>query len=257
MLTRLWPLIPRGNRLIEPFVGAGSVFLSAIGFVDGFVINDANAALVALWRAVKERPDELIQRASSLFRPEVQSAHNYCAVREAFCSSEDGFERAVRLLYLNAACFNGLYRVNASGRFNVPYGRPKYPRLRDERIRAAATQLRKAVITEGDFATAMRLSGEGDVVYCDPPYIGLDRSKPGFTAYTKNAFGDLEHKRLVAEAVAAVERGASVVISNHDTADTRALYAGFELTSLQVRRSVAAQGKDRKDAAELVAVLRP
>lgn len=258
MLTRLWPLIPRENRgrLIEPFVGAGAVFLSAIGFVDGFVINDLNPSLVALWRAVKDRPEELIARASTFFRPEVQTAHGYYSVREQFCSSEDGFERAVRLLYLNAAGFNGLYRVNSAGRFNVPYGSPKRPRLREERIRAAANQLRNAVITEGDFSHAIRLAGAGDVVYCDPPYLELE-DRASFTAYTRGSFGVPEHERLVSEAVAAVGRGAAVVISNHDTPASRKLYAGFELASLQVRRSVAAQAKDRKDAAELVAVLRP
>jgi len=253
LLPQLLPLLPHGKRLIEPFVGAGSVFLAAD--YDAYVLNDANPDLVAAWVALRERPREFIERASAFFREEFHSQEAYLRVRAEFNRFEDRFERAVRLPYLNRFCFNGLYRVNSKGAFNVPYGAPpSLPAFDVVRYESAAVRLRRCLLLNGGFAGAIALAGVGDIVYCDPPY--LDSSKGNsFSNYTANGFSKDDHQRLLECCIQAVSRGASVLISNHDTPETRELYKGWEVESLTVRRTVGAKASSRGTVAEVVARL--
>ena len=253
MLPTLLPLIPDGKRLIEPFVGAGSVFLAS-DFPE-YVINDANPDLVAVWVALKSRPGEFMALASQYFTAQYHSQEAYLQVRADFNAKVDRFERAVRLPYLNKFGFNGIYRVNRSGQFNVPYGHPKtLPNFPWSAMEAAAEKLSRCTVHGGGFETAIELAGPGDVVYCDPPYLDSADGK-SFTGYTGHAFGIVEHEALVAAGLRAVERGATVLISNHDTLQTRRLYAGWDLDTLEAFRSVSAAGGARGVAKELVARL--
>lgn len=253
LLAQLLPFLPPGKRLIEPFVGAGSVFLASD--YDAYVLNDANPELVATWVAVKERPREFIERASAFFRPEFHSQQAYLQVRAEFNELVDRFERAVRLPYLNRFGFNGLFRVNRKGEFNVPYGSPTaLPHFDIQRYEAATDKLTRCLVINGGFAGAIELAGVGDVVYCDPPYLDSAAGE-SFTSYTATGFSLADHIQLLECCLQAVSRGAKVVISNHDTPQTRDLYKGWQIAELSARRSVSSNASSRGIAREIVAML--
>jgi DNA adenine methylase len=245
--------MPAKRRLIEPFVGAGSVFLAAN--YDAYVINDANPDLTAVWAALQGRPKDFVAEASRYFSPEHWSQDAYLSLRSLFNASTDTFERATLLPYLNRFGFNGLFRVNSRGAFNVPYGRPAaLPLFPFDRMAAAAAKLQHCLVLNGDYGAAIEMVGVNDVVYCDPPYSASATGK-SFTSYTPSGFDSEEHERLVDRAVAAVARGATVLISNHDTPQTRDLYRGWHIETLAVRRSMAADSSARRTASEVVAIL--
>lgn len=235
-------------------MGAGSVFLS--GRYSLAVINDANADLVSVWTALKQRPAQFAQDASSFFVESNHSEEAYRRIRRDFNASGDRYERAVRFIYLNRFGFNGLFRVNGRGEYNVPYGRPKVlPLFPWAQLEAAARKLETAIVLGGDFRFAMEVAQAGDVLYCDPPYLPLGATT--FTSYTKEGFDLQEHEVLTELALKAASRGAYVAISNHDTAQVRELYAGFEIHSLMCARNISANSASRTPARELIALARP
>ena len=253
LLSQLLPLLQPGKRLIEPFVGAGSVFLASD--YDAYVLNDANPDLIAAWVAIKERPSEFIERASAFFRPDFYSQQAYLEVRAEFNQLVDRFERAVRFPYLNRFGFNGLFRVNRKGEFNVPYGSPAaLPQFDVQRYEAVADKLTRCLVMNGGFAGAIELAGVGDVVYCDPPYLDSTAGAT-FASYTATGFSLADHIQLLECCLQAVSRGARVLISNHDTDEVRALYKGWRLHEVSVRRSVGASTASRRVIGELVATL--
>lgn len=251
MLPKLLPLLPRGQRLIEPFVGAGSVFLAAD--YPKYVLNDANPDLSAVWVALKARPKEFMERAAAYFTGDYHSQEAYLGIRAEFNAEVDRFERAVRLPYLNKFGFNGIYRVSQRGVFNVPYANPKkLPAFPWHEMQAAAEKLQACTVLNGGFQSAIDLAGIGDVVYCDPPYLDSATGK-SFTSYTSNCFGLAQHQALVESCLQAVERGATVLISNHSTLQTRELYRSWDVDEFLVTRSVAGDRQARGQAQELVA----
>jgi len=256
MLNALVPHLESQGRLIEPFVGAGSVFM-ALPKREA-IINDANNDLVRFYEALKYRTQDLVAHTKPLFTSVNCSDEAYKQLRARFNESTCSLERAALLLYLNRFGFNGLYRVNRKGIFNTPYGHFKNaPRFPERDILAMAERLRSVtLLPSGDFTNALQLAREGDVVYCDPPYLDISTVEKSFTAYTAGAFSIADHKRLVAHAWAAAERGAKVVLSNHDSDQARELYRGMELHIVDVRRSLAASSAHRKSARELVAILK-
>ncbi len=252
LLPQLLPLLASGRRLIEPFVGAGSVFLATD--YESYVINDANPDLMAMWAALQCRPREYTQEAASYFIEANRSEEAYLALRARFNGATDAFERATLLPYLNRFGFNGLYRVTLKSVFNVPYGRPKsVPHFPWDEMEAASVKLQRCMLLSGGFRAAVEMAGEGDVVYCDPPYV--DDETPSFTQYTAARFGMEQQRELVEVCRSAARRGAIVLVSNHDTATTRALYASWEIYTVSVRRSVSADAGARGVARELIARL--
>ena len=253
LLSQLLGRLPQANRLIEPFVGAGSLFLS--GRYPRAILNDANADLMALWTFIQERPAQFCADASGLFCEENRNKRAYECIRQKLNSEVDRYERCVRLLYLNRFGFNGLYRVNKAGSMNTPYGYPSsLPAFPWEQIALAHEKLRDVLIFGGDFQFAMSMAGAGDLVYCDPPYLPMTSAA---FKYTPAGFSLAEHERLVQAARQAVERGATVAISNHDTPEARALYRGFEVHELPSARHIAAKVCARRSARELLAILHP
>lgn len=254
VLPQLLPLLPADSpRLIEPFVGAGAVFLGTS--YKSYVINDANPDLIAVWSAMQCRPREFMERAVELFIEGNRSSEAYNDIRARFRAETCTFERAVMFPYLNRFCFNGLFRVSAKGVYNSPYGKPEtMPLFPWDRMEAASQKLQQCLILNGGFRGAIEMAGKGDVVYCDPPYV--DDATPSFTQYTSARFGIAQQYELVLACEAAVERGATVLISNHDTETTRRLYAGWEIHEVSVRRSLSARAASRGVARELVACLR-
>jgi DNA adenine methylase len=256
LLPTLLPHIPRTGRLIEPFVGAGSVFLNS-GQRD-IVINDLNRNLVSMYEMLRDAPDDYIEYARALFNDSMHSQHAYLDARRKFNGSTNLRERAVLFLYLNKFNFNGLYRVNRSGDYNVPYGHPKTPPAFPEaQLLAMAERLKSATILHGDFRGPMAIAVTGDVVYCDPPYADTTSGTSSFVGYTSTGFTTNDHIDLATLARGACARGATVILSNHDTSWVRELYEGMELHSVDVRRTIAANAARRTKAGELIAILRP
>jgi DNA adenine methylase len=256
ILPTLLALFPSGGRLIEPFVGAGSVFLNS-GERD-IVINDSNRDLVSMYEMLRDAPRDFIRRTRPLFASEMHSSEAFAEARLRFNSSTDKAERAALLVYLNKFAFNGLYRVNSKGQFNVPYGHPKSaPTFPEAQLEVMASRLVGAKIMCGDFRQAITLATAGDVLYCDPPYADSASERKSFVGYTSKGFTAHDHIELRSLAIEASLRGATVILSNHDTSWVRNLYAGMEVHAVNVRRSIAANATRRANVGELIAVLRP
>lgn len=251
VLPRIFSALPPGNRLIEPFAGSAVVSLNAPHA--SRIAADSNSDLINLYRTVVGNTRRFISEASALFAPEYNSRDQYTLIRAEFNNSEDVFRRSVLFVYLNRHCFNGLCRYNSKGRFNVPFGRyrnPAFPLMAVQHFAEAA----KAIEFENEtFEKIMLAAVPGDVVYCDPPYAPLSLTA-NFTGYTEGAFGALEQQRLAELARDLQSRGIPVVISNHDTEFTRAIYDGAAIQSFGVQRNISCDGGNRGHAPELLAV---
>jgi len=211
-----------------------------------------------MYEMPRNAPDNYIEDARALFADSMHSQQAYLDARRKFNSSTNLRERAVLFLYLNKFNFNGLYRVNRSGEYNVPYGHPKtLPTFPEEQLRAMAERLNSATILHGDFRVPMAMAAPGDVFYCDPPYADTTSGTSSFVGYTSRGFTTNDHIELATLARDACARGATVILSNHDTSWVRELYEGMELHSVDVRRTIAANAARRTQAGELIAVLRP
>jgi len=245
-------LLPSEGRLIEPFVGAGSVFLASEHAE--LVLNDSNPDLMAIYTALQHEPAALIAEAKALFSGENLSQASFYNLREEFNNLGPSLRRAALFIYLNRHGFNGLCRYSLAGRYNVPWGKPTVtPHFPESELWAAAARLERATLFCGDFAAAFAQVRSGDAVFCDPPYLSLE-GKASFTKYDGHGFGIQDHERLVALAREACARGATVAICNHDVAEARNLYAGREIVAIQVARSISASGTPRTPAAEIIAV---
>ena len=250
----------------EPFLGGGALFfhLAANGRLPGrVVLNDVNPRLIAAWRAVRDRTERLIAILGPM-ADEYEAADGagraaaYYRRREEFRASarrgDEGPEAAALLLFLNRTCFNGLYRVNARGEFNVPHGRYASPRILDAgALRAAAAALRGAEIRCGDYREAVADAGEGDLVYLDPPYQPLSRTA-SFTQYAPGGFG-IEDQRLLAGAFAELgRRGAAAVLSNSAHAAVESLYERLgSVRRVRARRAINSDAGGRVASEILVA----
>jgi DNA adenine methylase len=253
ILHHILPRLPRGTRLVEPFVSGGSVFLRSE--YDGYLLADTNSHLMDLYNEVETRPLEFIECAQGLFNETYRSRERYLEVRAAFNRSEgDALTRAAQFFYLNKHGFNGLCRYNAGGHFNVPYGSAARPvRLPVDDILRFADKAVRAVFVNDDFLEIMSMAEQGDVVYCDPPYLDRDSGR-SFTGYCPGGFSMARQVELAALARELAARGVPVAISNHDCAIARELCEGAELYTFEARRSISANGSKRQPVNELLAV---
>jgi len=163
-------------------------------------------------------------------------------------------ERAARMLYLNKTCYNGLYRVNRHGQFNVPFGRYKAPKYLDrDNLVAAARALQNVEVVCAPFETVLARAGPGDWVYCDPPYVPVSRTS-SFTAYHAAGFGLQDQVRLRDVCLELAEKGVYVLVSNSDTAIVRSLYAGphFVIDEVSANRAINCDGAKRGRITELL-----
>ncbi|HAU5653726.1 TPA: Dam family site-specific DNA-(adenine-N6)-methyltransferase [Citrobacter freundii] len=255
LLPELDRLIPAGKRLIEPFVGGGSVFLNSDKH-ERFLLADVNADLINLYQMLAVVPDSVIYEAMKAFR-HLNDAENYTEIREAFNAQRlDAVERAAAFLYLNRHCFNGLIRYNLDGFFNVGFGKYKAPYFPEEEIRAFKRKAHACVFMNAGFRRTLALAGDGDVVYCDPPYEPLPGTA-GFTNYAAGGFSWDSQVELAESCVAAHQRGAKVVISNSTAPRVIELYEqhGFTLHHVNARRAISSKGSTRETASDVVATL--
>ncbi|MEP6457732.1 adenine-specific DNA-methyltransferase [Citrobacter freundii] len=246
--------LPQGECLIEPFVGAGSVFLNTD--FSRYILADINSDLISLYNIVKTRTDEYVQASRELFMPETNQAEVYYRFREEFNASQDPFRRALLFLYLNRFGYNGLCRYNLRGEFNVPFGRYKKPYFPEAELYHFAEKAQNAEFHCLSYEECMDRADSNSVVYCDPPYAPLSATA-NFTAYHTNSFSPKEQAHLAEMAEKLVSKQIPVLISNHDTPDTREWYRAAKHFQVKVRRSISSNGGTRKKVNELLALYKP
>lgn len=251
IVDRIRGLLPTGTRLIEPFAGAGAVFLNT-GFASTMV-NDLNSDLIQLYRTLQSDGPSFIDECKQLFNPHYNTSEAYYQLRTEFNSTTDVKRKAVLFMYLNRHGYNGLCRYNQSGGFNVPFGRYKRPYFPYEEMMFFYHKSQSATFTCEDFETVMSRAEVGDAIYCDPPYVPLsDTAK--FTSYSAEGFGAEEQLRLVRVAEDLCSRGIGVLISNHFNEFTLNAYAAAEIISFDVQRFISCDGRNRGKAKELLAL---
>ncbi|EFL9212122.1 Dam family site-specific DNA-(adenine-N6)-methyltransferase [Escherichia coli] len=265
--------LPEADCLVEPFVGGASVFMNTR--YKRYILGDSNGALINFYREAKNNTDSLIDEAKTLFLNH-NNRVDYLAIRETFNAENHAFlnsrtgisdRRKLRLaamfLYLNRHCFNGLFRVNGKGDFNVPFGCRRKPYFPEREIRAFAEKANstRTLLIHADFEgtlnSASHLFDMGNTlcVYCDPPYLRFS-GRDNFTAYG-NPFTKDEHVRLRAALDRlSQETGGmtSITISNSDTPETRRIYQGCRMNCIQAPRSVGARTSE--PAPEVIATLK-
>lgn len=246
--------LPQGECLIEPFVGAGSVFLNTD--YSRYILADINNDLIELYKIVKTRTAEYISAASAMFIPANNTADNYYRFREEFNRCKEPLRRAVLFLYLNRHGYNGLCRYNLKGEFNVPFGRYKKPYFPEAELNHFALKAQRAEFYCLSYEACMEMAKRGSVVYCDPPYAPLSATA-NFTAYHTNSFSPREQVHLAEMAEKLVSKQIPVLISNHDTPDTREWYKAAQQHRVKVRRSISSNGGTRKKVDELLALYSP
>ncbi|RKF21340.1 Dam family site-specific DNA-(adenine-N6)-methyltransferase [Alginatibacterium sediminis] len=251
LIDELNNYLPEGDVLIEPFVGAGSVFLNTN--YSRYELCDINPDLITMYRIIQKRGDRFIKDAQLYFNQEHNDSERYYEIRKEFNACQDSYQRALMFLYMNRHGYNGLCRYNKKGIFNVPFGRYKRPYFPHHELEVFAEKSQRAKFRCCSYVTAFKDFGYGDVVYCDPPYAPISKSAQ-FTSYSRDGFGLEDQKRLGQLAEKAQRNGATVVISNHDLPITRDIYQGSLLAKLQVKRTISPKGNGRKKVAELIAL---
>ncbi|MXP67864.1 adenine-specific DNA-methyltransferase [Pantoea sp. Aalb] len=246
--------LPKGDCLIEPFVGAGSVFLN-IDY-DRYHLADINGDLINLYNIVKMRTISFIEDASQLFTNNGNTAAIYYALRTAFNASNDAYYRAVLFLYLNRHGYNGLCRYNLRGEFNVPFGYYNKPYFPEAELLYFAERAQKATFVCESYDITLTRAYKGSVIYCDPPYTPLS-STAKFTTYHTNRFS-LQEQLHLAELANKLsnENNIPLLISNHDTLLTRKWYKHAHLHVVKARRSISRNISSRIQVNELLALFR-
>ena len=278
ILSRLPAEIQSGKieKFCEPFIGGGAVFFALMNrftFRETF-ISDVNPALVMVYRTIQEYSKELIAllqqiEADYLALDEEQRKEFFYQVRTAYNEQDVNFEydtggshwvdRSAKLLFLNRTCFNGLFRQNSKGEFNVPFGKYKDPKIcHTETILSAAKALQNSIILQGDFEACASFVDNKTFVYFDPPYRPISKTA-SFNAYSKLAFGDLEQLRLAQFFFALGQKGAKLMLSNsdpqnNDPSDTffEDAFNGFNIEKIQARRNINSKAQKRGNITELL-----
>jgi len=252
LLGHIEALLPeRIDTYFEPFLGGAAVFfrLAAGRRFRRAVLADANPELVNCYRAIRDDVDGVIAE----LRGHRNSRVLYYRVRRRDPAKLSETARAARLIYLNRCGYNGLYRVNSSGQFNVPFGSYRRPVICDEdRLRTASEALRDVEIRCDDFANTLKHVGRRDFVYLDPPYVPLSATA-SFTAYAKRGFGSDDQERLAAVLRALGTRKVPALLSNSDCATTRDLYGDFDrIDRVPVRRAINSVAHGRGPVDEIL-----
>lgn len=238
----------RIDTYYEPFVGGGAIFfaLAAERRFKKAVLSDQNRELIETYVAVRDDVDEVLGELSLLPHSEA----DYYRIRAS--APRKAARRAARMIYLNRTGYNGLYRVNRSGRFNVPFGRYVAPNICDEaRLRSVSRALVNVDLSVVDFAHVLDRARRGDAVYFDPPYAPVSPTAR-FAEYHHVPFDAAEQARLAGVFAALGRRGISVLLSNSDVALTRELFGGFAIQTVPARRNINSKADARGPVSEIL-----
>lgn len=240
MLPVLAPYVRDCGRYIEPMIGGGALFFALAP--QSALIADINPELINFYRTIVDDLEGVITAYRGWEFDEV----TYYKLRALIFDELDPTTGAARLLYLNRACFNGLYRVNREGRFNVPWGRYKKPYEVDvERFSAARAILKRSRIELGDFRDVLESEARsGDFIFLDPPYVPISPYSD-FKRYTRNQFHENDHVQMAAMVRTLAERGCDVVITNSNHPLVHDLYRGYQIETVPTRRNVNSRGDGR------------
>ena len=247
---------PEKNRYFEPFIGGGALMF-ALGQPGGklivpgksLFINDMNPELTNTYEVIRDNVSALIKELEVLSKK--INEKTFYDIRSTVPRSK--VARAARFIYLNKTCFNGLWRVNSKGEFNVPFGKSKNPSLFvEENLRACSKRLKGSTITNVSFEKAVSKARKGDLVYFDPPYIPLSASA-SFSAYAKEGFG-MNEQELLAETIGKLNsKGVYVLLSNSDTPLTRKIFRkSLTIRKVLMSRSISSSGSTRKPVYEVL-----
>jgi DNA adenine methylase len=239
------------GRYFEPFVGGGALFFRLRPAAA--CLSDLNADLIGVYQAVRDDVDAVIRNLGR--HRTLHSEAYYYQVRERWNAglwADAPAARAAAFLYMNKTCYNGLWRVNKRGEFNVPAGRYVNPGIVDEDgLRAASVALRDADVQARPFDRVLDEAEAGDFVYFDPPYDPISDTAD-FTSYTTSGFGGAEQAALAQTFRALADRGCAVMLSNSDTPLVRKLYAGFHIERVSCNRAINSRADARGAVAEVI-----
>ncbi len=247
LLTHLLGMIPKDFRTYhEPFVGGGALYFELAP--SKAILSDLNRELIDCYTAVQGNVEKVI---TALKRHRYDKEYYY-EIRGQDPFKLSPVKRAARMIYLNRTGFNGLYRVNSKGEFNVPFGRYKDPLICDEsNLRACSEQLRRVELKRSSFEKVLKHARERDLVYFDPPYIPLSDTAY-FTAYEKSGFGMSNQERLAEVFDELAERGVYVILSNSDVPWMRSRYRAHSIHSVKALRNINSKGDKRGRVGELI-----
>jgi DNA adenine methylase len=259
LLTQLIPLFPMEfENYHEPFLGGGAVFFEF--YEKGLLkdkkifLSDINNELVNAYIQVKENPTKLVNELKKYKQNHSKDFyyHTRSLDREVNFKKTPPLKRAARFIYLNKTCFNGLYRVNSKGYFNVPMGSYKNPNIADEEvIHKASVALQNAIIKCQSFVNVLNDAKSGDFVYFDPPYYPLTPTA-NFTSYSKDGFLEVEQNKLFEVFRELGDRGCRVAQSNSDTEFIKNLYKEFEIDTVIMNRFINSKSDGRGKIKEVL-----
>ncbi len=271
-IKKYYPFNTEITKYAEPFVGGGAVLFDILGKYDlkEIYISDINVELMNAYKMVRDNIDALVenlyllQNEFSFLDTEDRKSY-YNKIRNKFNDlkvngdTNENIEKAALMIFLNKTCFNGLYRVNKKGQFNVPMGAYKNPLICDEEnLRLVSEKLQGVTIVCGDYREAADFIDDKTFVYFDPPYRPLTETS-GFTAYTENLFNDAEQIELARFVDLMDKKGAKIVISNSDPKNTNAedtffddIYANHNINRVEANRMINSKGASRGKIKELL-----
>ena len=249
LLPQLLPLVPEKYGVYyEPFLGGGAMFFALRP--RQALLTDINWELVDCYKVVRDQVDDLVGVLEN--DGYVYDKEYYYTTRALKPQGLNLVDRAARTIYLNKTGFNGLYRLNGKGEFNVPFGKYKNPTICDEKtLYACSAALQGVFLGCQPYGDCLYCTKAGDFVYMDPPYIPMS-STSNFTAYTADGFNDEAHVNLAREFRRLSDIGVLCMLSNSDTPRVRKLYAGFNITAVKAARSVNCKGRRRGVVGEVV-----
>ena len=250
MLNDLLPKVPSSyGRYIEPFFGGGAMYFALRP--ENAIIADSNPELINMYRQVAANVDEVIQ----YLKKYENTSEMFYTVREQGWTQLPKAEAAARTIFLNRTCFNGLYRVNKQGKFNVPYGKYANPKICDEDgLKAASEALKKAEILCGDYLLVLdHYAQPGDFVFLDPPYLPISEYAD-FKRYTKEQFYEEDHIELAKIIMSLQERGCHIILTNSNHPLVHELYAPFTIDVIQTKRHISCNGSTRKGEDVIVTI---
>jgi len=232
---------PSFNRYFEPFVGGGALLFELQP--QKAVISDINEELINAYKVIKDNVEELINS----LKKHKNTKEYYYAIRAINPKTLTPVERASRFIYLNKTCFNGLYRENSKGQFNVPFGKYKNPKIcNEENLRAVSEFLNKIEITilNCDYKITCEMAKSGDFVYLDPPYYPISKTA-SFTKYNKNGFSEEDQIELSEIFKDLDRKGCYVMLSNSNTEFIKKLYANYRIQEIKANRFINCKANRR------------